>query len=182
MLGALFLSTIALAAPRQAPAAGGVRLFGVREPIADPRFAAELKHVDPAVDGWPTEVIHDQAAPRLRELASRLWNAGDAESVRALVAPSFSGSTELRPGDLAVAHEARGTRVLRPRAISADRRGADALVEIAAALRAPFGGAEVRCEVLIVALDLAADGASFSTEALVRADADTPSGPVQQVS
>jgi hypothetical protein len=181
MLGALFVATIALAASRQAPAAGGVRLFGVREPIADPRFAAELKHVDPEVDGWPTEVIHDQAAPRLRELASWLWNGADAERVRALVAPDFSGSTELRPGDLALAHEARGTRVLRPRAVSGDRRGAESLAEIAAALRAPFGGAKVRCEVLIVALDLAADGASFSTEAIVRADADTASGPVQQV-
>ncbi|MBM3991220.1 MAG: CRTAC1 family protein [Planctomycetes bacterium] len=167
--------TVSVAKPAPPLVAEPALLFPEPEVPKDAWNAENHARMDPRIDGWPLEAVHDLVRPRLIALAERVWGATEGD-VGELLAAEFAGATALR-GDLAVLHDDGQlvVSVLAPaeRTLSAVSDWAAAC----AALRAPFCGAKPTLHAWIE--ELRAEGASVVVDARVCASAGVGAGVAQ---
>ena len=150
-------------------------LFVDPEVPKDEWNAENHARMDPRVDGWPMEAIHDVVRPRMLALAERVWGASDAP-VAELLAPDFAGATALR-GELATLHDDGQL------AVEALKSGERPLAPVpdwsaaCAALRGPFRGAKPQLQLWIESVR--PDGAAVVSEARLCVSAALAPGAVQ---
>ncbi len=140
-----------------------------------------LSRRDPAVDQWPSEVLHDRAKKVLDAFLKEVCGAEawDPARLAGVLAPSFRGASVLRPAQLAVVFDDRNARVSRPPALERELRGLDELPELAARMRAAFEGGKCHWFAKIVRVDL--EGRDrFHTTAIVHTDGPSRAGFLQQ--
>jgi hypothetical protein len=139
------------------------------------------RRTDPAVDQWPSEVLHDKAKKVLVALVKRACGAEpwDEAEVAKLCAPSFAGATEIRPRDLALAFDDGSARVWRPKGeLVTELAPPGELAAVLGRLMAPFDGRKSNWFAKIVRVHLG-EGARFRTEALVHLDGKGQGGLLQ---
>ncbi|MEQ1893342.1 MAG: VCBS repeat-containing protein [Planctomycetota bacterium] len=167
----------------------GVDLSGAQESIRLSAADAEqpewvldnARRTDPAVDQWPSEVLHDKAKKVLVALVKRACGAEpwEAAEVAKLLAPSFRGATEIRPRELALAFDDGSARVWRPKGVlTQELSGAGEFEAVIGRLMAPFEGKKSNYFAKIVRVHLD-EGARFRTEALVHLDGKGQGGLFQ---
>ena len=173
-------------APGHAPAAepdaasvgaDEVTLFDDTPPAVPEAVLAVQRYFDPEADGWPSEVLALRAQPVLEALVRALL-AGEVsegpEGVRGLLAEGFA-TTALAPELSAV--RAGPIAVQEARSPAGERRGAQALPELAAALAEAAGRpGEVELQVVHVELD---EAGAAALELRIRALGSEGSGRVQ---
>src|SRR5262249_26490941 len=147
--------------PPAPPAAGGaadgdqVRL-GAAETLPD--WAEDnLRRKDPAVDRWPSEVLHDRAKKVLSSFLTLVTGeaAWDEQKLGDWLAPGFRGTTELRPGDLRLVFDDGSARAWKPAAELGTRLCEPAALRaVLARLRAPFAGGKCHSFFKIVRVHL----------------------------
>lgn len=139
------------------------------------------RRTDPAVDQWPSEVLHDKAKKVLGAFVKRVCGAEpwDEGEVRKLLAPGFAGATEFRPAELELAFDDGAARVWRPAGpLSTELVGAEGLRGVVERLMAPFDGARSNYFSKIVRVHLEGDE-RLRTECLVHLDGRGQSGMLQ---
>lgn len=166
---------IPVAQPAPPLAAEPKLLFSEPEVSKDAWNAENHARMDPRVDGWPLEAVHDLVRPRLVALAERAWGS-DPAAIEELLAGDFAGATALR-GELEVLRDDGqfSVAVLAP----AERRPAPVgdWQAACAALRVPFAGVRPTLQVWIE--DVQAEGAFVVVDARICASAQLGSGVVQ---
>ncbi len=140
-----------------------------------------ISRFDPAVDQWPSEVLHDRAKEVLKTFLAFLCGEKEWDQARleGVLASSFRGSTVLRPEELELVFDGGSTRVSRARAIAAELRDPGELRELSGELRAVFDGERCRWFTKIVRVDLEETG-RFTTATIVHTDGDSRGGVLQQ--
>ncbi|MCC6406709.1 MAG: CRTAC1 family protein [Planctomycetes bacterium] len=129
---------------------------------------AEAEKLDPAKDAWPTEALHERAAPVLERFLHATLTRGGAD-FEALLAADFAGATELAPKELEVVASKGSFEVRRPKSLDARAKPKEELAASVAALRKTFAGApNPEFDVEVVALDIV-DATHFTSRAVVRA-------------
>jgi hypothetical protein len=167
-------------APAAAPEGAQVLLRARQTELPD--WARDnLSRRDPAVDRWPSEVLHDRAKKVLGEFLRLACGEKDwsEEELAHVLAPSFRGATLLRPEGLRTVFDDGSARVLRPAELPHELQAPERLPELAARLRAAFADGKCRWFTKIVRVDLK-DGGRFRTAALVHTDGRAPDGLLQQ--
>ena len=143
---------------------------------AEDRLDGVLQHVDPALEGWNTEVVSDQAQEHLKELGALL--GGEAPiapgSLPAFV-PDSVQTTRLRPEELELLRDTPSLRVARGVIAPEVRTGRAALAEALDGLRALAGPGEAHVKVKVVRIAAEADG-SVVTQGLFRLWVEGPEG------
>src|SRR5262245_12762923 len=126
---------------------------------------------DPALDQWPSEVLHDRAKAKLAPFLELVCGAApwDRGKLASVLADPFRGASTLRPDDLRVVHEDGSARVSRPASGDHALRQPEELQALCAALRAPFEGAKCRWFSKITRVDLE-DAQRFHTSVIVHTD------------
>ncbi len=145
-----------------------------------PPWADDLRRrVDPAADGWPTEVL----GMRLdKELPGRITDAltGKPDALRGLLAKDASGSTPLWPDALDPAFDDGDLTVRRARSLAPDLRPATEFGALLDAWKKSFGDAtSLRADVWVDGLTVLADG-RMDTHVCVRVSGIAGAGSVQQ--
>lgn len=146
--------------------------------------AAQLEGLDPARTGWPTEVLHDLAKPRLADFVESLAR-GAISDLGHHLAPDFEGITPLRPARLVRAYERDGLRVERAPAgtLPTALEPASRLAPLVESLLAPYRSdaplhLHAKSKIFTTVAD-PRDARLFTTRALVRLDGPVPGGAVQ---
>ena len=170
-------STTRVVAPAPAPVLLGEAklLFPEPEVPKDAWNAENHARMDPRVDGWPLEALHDLVRPRMLSLAGRVWGS-EGGAIEELLAPDFAGATTLR-GELTKLHD-DGQLVVEARARSQQPVAPVGNWEQACApLRAPFAGSQPTLHLSIE--EIRVDGAHVVSEARISASVRLASGAVQ---
>ncbi|RMH15072.1 MAG: VCBS repeat-containing protein [Acidobacteria bacterium] len=177
-LALVLAGAAACAPPAGEQAAGDPRALLAQEiaPLALPRgerpstLAERLaENVDPARDGWDTEVLSDAVGERLKALAQHLQRPAAAERTERLAAelaawvdPGFAG-TALLPADLRVVQDDAPFTVRRGASPPATtRRGPAGLARALAELAEVLGGGEPHVKLKLVGIERGAT--DFTTE------------------
>jgi len=148
-------STVSIALLALAPALTspqGTSAIPEERRACDDRLDGVLAHVDPALEGWSTEVLSSRAQELLGELARAAL--GEAPATAADL-PAFVSAevrtTQLRPSELETLRDGAELRVARGTISPESRVGRDALAEALNDLRAPQGqGGEPHVKVKVV--------------------------------
>lgn len=177
---AMALAILLLALPSAPQEPGPDRLLLPSRSQQVPEWLADnARRVDPAADGWRTEVLHDSAKHHLHEILDSLF-AGAAWD-DAPLAPDFRFTT-LRP-ELEVVRDSAALQLWRARTIPELRRPREAFGEALAEFHrhlsdrdAVLPAASFAKLVTVEALD----ERSFRTHAIVHAHADRRGGGIAQ--
>lgn len=132
--------------------------------------------MDPMVDGWPLEALHDRIRPRMQRLVERIWGA-DSGPVAELVASSFAGTTSLR-GELELLRDDGNLRVEALRNPSTELNGVSDWTAATKELRAAFGAVAPTLRVWIEKVET--EGQAVVVDARICASADLRPGAAQQ--
>ena len=114
-------------------------LFGARQILLTPGIRDNVDRIDPATDGWRSEVLNGLAKNALHEFLHHLL-AGEMEAAKALCAGDFRVSV-LRPEALETAFDDGTLEVRRATEFSGEAFGVDALGDRTAELLKPLRGA-----------------------------------------
>jgi hypothetical protein len=138
--------------------------------------------IDPAVDGWPTEVAAEWIENHLRPALEEALTAEPASvsSLAALLDPQFEGSTELVPQAHGAVASDGNVSAWRSSTIDPALAPREHLAERVAAWRALIGGAgHLRLE-LSVEHAREADAARLETQLVLRLSGDRGEGTLQE--
>jgi len=162
--------------------AGGADALRLAQREQRPDWAEDnLRRRDPQVDQWPSEVLHDRALEVLTSLLQQACGGKDWERSQRLeiLAPSFRGSTDLRPDSLALVFDDGSARVWKPESIAAELHDAARFEGVVRELSSPFQGANCNSFAKIVRVEL--EGAErFATTAFVHTDGAAAQGGLLQ--
>ncbi len=172
--GALAPST-RQAKPAPALVAEPKLLFPEPELPKDAWNAENHARMDPLVDGWPLEALHDRIQPRMQKLVERIWGA-DSGPVAELLATTFAGSTSLR-GELALLRDDGTLRVEALTQPTAELRAVADWTAATKELRAVFGAVAPTLRVWIEHVQT--EGQAVVIDARICASADMRPGAAQ---
>jgi len=145
---------------------------------------AQLEGLDPAKDGWPTEVLHELAKPRLSEFVERMAE-GETRALGRHLSPRFESTTVLLPSELATTYDVDGVRVRQARVLPREPHDSEALHRLVHELLALFDGEDehaLHTKVKIYTTELEPGPLErFTTMALVRLDGPAAEGGLLQV-
>jgi hypothetical protein len=151
-------------------------LFPEPELPKDAWNAENHARMDPLVDGWPLEALHDRIQPRMQRLVERIWGA-DSGPVAELLATTFAGSTSLR-GELALLRDDGTLRVEALTQPTAELRAVADWTAATKELRAVFGAMAPTLRVWIESVQT--EGPAVVIDARICASADLRPGAAQQ--
>ena len=108
------------------------------EQVSD-TLQSSIDRFDPRFDAYRSEVLHDLAKARLKEVSHALAGAAPIQSTLEILGPSFEGAGQLRPAGLETVFDDGTTKVLRPTSLATDRRSPSAIEgQLTALLRAEY--------------------------------------------
>jgi hypothetical protein len=157
------------------------RLFEERRRTPSAATQDNRRRRDPAVDGWRSEVLHDQAKKAFKKFLHAVVHPNGEAHYEEYLDPAFEGATDLRPADLSTLLDDGATRTLRAEQIDPDEpfQPAGALAGQLADAMKPFAGAEdLGATFKIVKVDV--EGGRFDTTVLVEIDGLVDGAPIQQ--
>lgn len=155
-----FLCTVSTLFPcTQEPQEGPT--FLTHDPKVASGVAANVQHVDPAADGWRSEVLHDAAKRGLKEYLG--WLIHEKDLPRESLSAGFTTSA-LRPAHLETVFHDGTMTVLHAAEMEARRYGIDEVDAAAVGLRTALEGGEVFNDFFkYVSVELS-DGNTFRTQ------------------
>src|SRR5678816_412924 len=180
------MTALVLASQPESPAAAGQRLRsipGQRDRANDPALESALPGLDPANEGWDSEVFAEAAGRQLAILAGILetGHAPDTATLRGLVSVDVSGGS-LRPGGLKeVFHDAALTvsRTAPGGAGAVPFRTPDGLARAVQELLRPMQGAS-RIQVEFQITGVEASAATAAADVWFHASGRTATGTIEQ--
>lgn len=140
------------------------------------------KRIDPAADGWPTEVLAELVEARLSKSLVRALQDESAGAMpfADLFAADFQGATDLLPHELATGFDDGDIQVLRPKAIDAALHPKESLaVEVRRWREALSGARDLDVDLHVHAVRAVEDG-RVETGVTLRVYARHGEGGVQQ--
>ncbi len=153
-------------------------LFEALAPPLTEALLDELKRLDPAYDGWRSEVLHDLARGALDELLEAFLRPDEAD-LGALLAEDFRGSTSLIPAESGPPLEVPGFVVTRAKTLDPSLHPASELPRLVSELLRPAEDAtEWRSHVMITGIELE-DDQHFTTDVQIHLDAPRSGRPMQ---
>ncbi|HED67029.1 MAG TPA: VCBS repeat-containing protein [Planctomycetes bacterium] len=146
--------------------------------------AKQLEGLDPSKTGWPTEVLHNLAKPRLAEFVE-LIATGQAHELGRHLSPSYRGQTHLRPTELVTVLDRTGLLVRQAARFEHELSPPSELRSFVRDLLAPYASEDLgghadlhlhaKSKIFTTDPD-PSDERVFTTMALVRFDGPTPRG------
>jgi hypothetical protein len=149
---------------------GSSILFEERKIALDANIQDNLARRNAETDGWPSELLHDNAKHEIKDFLHVLLDLEEPiASVDQFLAAGFAGSHRLRPEGLKEIYSDSRMKVLRPELLSTTLHPASEFSARCEELRAVFEGADhLHADLKIISVDREGEDA-FSTHALIQA-------------